>query len=100
MSSRDPDELYGDTVVAVLEIKLRRNGAMSVGGSITDEVYAMHLLDTARDTIRSYHAKRRGGDVSQLIVPAHDTSLAGTAEERKLLDAHGALIAAHEKAGL
>ena len=98
MSSRDPDDLYGDTVVASIEIRLRRNGAMSVGGSITDEVYAMHLLDTARDTVRSYHAKRRGGGTSQLIVPAHDTSLVGTPEEKQLIKAHGALVAAHEAA--
>ena len=89
--TRDPDDLHGDTVVASLEIKLRRNGAMSVGGSITDELYALHLLDTARDTIKSYHAQRRLGNRSQLVVPAYDTSLVGTPEERALLAARDEL---------
>lgn len=96
--SRDPDDLHGDTVVASLEINLRRNGAMSVGGSITDEVYALHLLDTARDTVKNYHAQRRLGNRSQLVVPAYDTSLVGTPEERALLAARDELsnaMAAH-----
>jgi hypothetical protein len=99
MSSRDPDDLYGDTVVASLEIKLRRNGAMSVGGSITDEAYALHLLDTARDTVRNYHNQQRLGLRSTLIVPAYDTSLVGTPEEKKLLAAREELHQARDRAG-
>ena len=95
--SKDPDDLYGDTVVAVLEIKLRRNGCMSLGGSITDETYAMYLLDTARDTLRSYHTSRRLGLTSQLVVPAHDTALVGTPEEKKLIAAREELVAASGK---
>lgn len=90
-SARDPDDLHGDTVVAFLEIKLRRNGSMSVAGSITDEVYALHLLDTARATVRGYHAQRALGHRSALIVPAHDTSLVGTPEEKRLLAARDEL---------
>lgn len=91
VSTRDPDDLHGDTVVACLEIKLRRNGAMSVAGSITDEVYAKYLLDTARATITGYHSQRMLGNRSQLIVPAHDTALVGTPEEKKLLAARDQL---------
>ena len=82
---------HGDTVVAFLEVKLRRSGAMSVGGSITDEVYALHLLDTARETIKGYHTQRRLGNRSPLIVPAYDTSLVGTPEEKKLIAARDEL---------
>ncbi len=89
--TRDPDDIHGDTVVASLEIKLRRNGAMSVGGSITDEESALAMLVTAMDTVRSYHAKRRTGNVSQLIVPAHDTALVGTPTEKALLAARDEL---------
>lgn len=94
--SRDPDDLFGDTVVAELQIKLRRNGAMSVAGSITDETYALHLLDTARDTVRNYHAQRLLGQRSTLIVPAHDTSLVGTPEEKALLGAREQLHVARD----
>lgn len=68
---RDPDALHDDAPVARIEIVLRRSGAMSVAGSIGDETYALAMLDTARDTVKGYHA-RKGG---QIIVPAHDTAL-------------------------
>lgn len=89
--TRDADDLHGDTVVATIEIKLRRNGAMSVAGSITDEAYGLYLLDTARDTLKSHHARGRLG--GGIIVPAHDTALVGTPEEKLLLAAR------HELAG-
>jgi hypothetical protein len=85
--SRDPDNLHGDTVVAEITIQLRRNGCMSVAGSITDETHARYLLDTARDTLANYHLQRRLGMRSPLVVPAHDTALVGTPEERRLLAA-------------
>lgn len=85
--SKDRDDLHGDTVVSEILIQLRRNGSMSVAGSITDEVYARYLLDTARDTLTNYHLQRLLGNRSQLVVPAHDTALVGTSEEKKLLNA-------------
>jgi hypothetical protein len=69
--SRDPDALYDDTVVAVLEIKVRRDGAMSVAGSINDLRYALAMCDNAKDAIRHHHARK----ASPLIVPSYDTSL-------------------------
>jgi len=72
--SRDPDDLYGDDVVAVLEIKCRRNGNMSVAGCIDHEYYALAMLDSARDTIKRHNAKNKinnGG----FIIPANDTAL-------------------------
>lgn len=98
INSRDPDDLHGDTVVCVLELKVRRNGSMSVGGSITDEVYTLALLDTARDIIKSYHARRRSGFVSSLVVPAHDTALVGTPEEKRLIAARDELSNAMARA--
>jgi len=87
--SRDPDDLHGDTIVAQITIALRRNGAMSVSGHINDEMYALHLIDTARDTVKNHHAKLRMGERGGLIIPAYDTSLVGTEAERKLYDARG-----------
>jgi hypothetical protein len=89
--ARDPDDIHGDTIVASLEIKLRRNGAMSVGGSITDEKYALAMLESAKDSIRSYHRSRALGLRSQLIVQAHDTALVGTPEEKLLIGARDEL---------
>ena len=86
-STKDRDDLHGDTVVAEITIQLRRNGCMSVAGSITDETYARYLLDTARDTLTNYHIQRRFGNRSHLVVPAHDTALVGTPEEKQLLQA-------------
>lgn len=58
---------------------------MSVEGSITDEAYAKFLLDTARDTLTNYHIQQKLGNRSPILVPAHDTALVGTPEEKKLL---------------
>lgn len=73
--SKDPDDLYGDEVIACLEIKVRRNGAMSVAGCIYEEKYALAMLDTARDTIKRQNARKRLEDGKGLIIPAHDTAL-------------------------
>jgi len=85
MSNHSMDDLHGDTVVATITIKMRRSGCMSVEGSITDEVYARYLLDTARETLTNYHIQQKLGNRSPIIVPAHDTALVGTPEEKKLL---------------
>lgn len=85
--ARDPDDLHGDTPVATITIIMRRNGCMSVSGSITDEVYAAYLLDTARDTLRNFHARQRMNLGTAIIVPAHDTALTGTPAEKRLLSA-------------
>ena len=94
-AGRDPDELFGDTVVFELVIQIRRNGAMSVAGSINDCEYAKLVLKTAMDTLDTYHARKRLG-LDTLIVPAHDTALVGTEQEKKLLKAKEDLIVAWE----
>lgn len=96
---RDPDDIHGDTVVAEITIKMRRNGCMSVAGSITDEVYARHLLDTARDTLTNYHINQKLGKRSELIVPAYDTSLVGTEAEKKLIKSRDELSNAYAEKG-
>lgn len=83
--------LHGDTVVAVVTIKMRRSGLMSVEGSITDEVFARHMLDTARDVITNYHIQQKLGNRSPIIVAADDTSLVGTPAEKRLLAARDEL---------
>jgi hypothetical protein len=85
--SRDPDDLHGDTIVCQITIACRRNGTMSVSGHINDEAYAMAMLDTAKQSLKSHHDKIRMGQRGGMIIPAHDTALVGTPEERKLYEA-------------
>ena len=72
-ATRDPDDLYGDATVAVIEVRLRRNGAMSVAGSINDERYAVTMLQHAIDSVRDHHARRLLGD--GLLIAARDTGI-------------------------
>jgi hypothetical protein len=70
------DDLHGDTPVARIEIVMLRSGLM---------------LDTARATLDNYHIQQKLGRRSPIIVPAHDTSLVGTPEEKQLLAARDEL---------
>jgi hypothetical protein len=81
------DDLHGDTIVSQITITLARSGCMKLEGSITDEKYALYLLETAKDTIVNYHKAQKRGERSSIIVPAHDTALVGTPEEKLLLNA-------------
>lgn len=78
------EDEFGNTVVAFLEIKLRRNGMMSIGGSITDQEYVLKMIDTARATLVENFKREREG---KIIVPAYDTALVGTPQEKKLIQA-------------
>jgi hypothetical protein len=89
-AGKDPDDVHGDTVVAEIVISMRRNGCMSVQGSINDHEYAKFILDTARDTLNTYHARKRLG-IDSIIVPAYDTALVGTEQEKKLLESRDIL---------
>lgn len=87
---KDVDDIHGDTVVFEIVIQMRRNGCMSVQGNINDHEYAKYILDTARDTLDTFHARKRLG-IDTIIVPAHDTALVGTEQEKKLLIARDEL---------
>jgi hypothetical protein len=84
---KDPDDLHGDTVVFEIVISIRRNGAMSVAGSINDHAYAKMVLESAIDSLGTYHARKRLGLGEGIIVPASDTALVGTEQEQALLGA-------------
>lgn len=73
--SRDPDDLHGDEIIAKIELCIRRNGAMSVGGHINDEAYAIAMCEQAKDAIRNYHSRRRLEHNGKLIIPARDVGL-------------------------
>lgn len=60
---------------------------MRIAGSITDEKFVAYMLDTARETLKGYHAKQKLGQRSPIVVPAYDTALVGTPEEQRLLAA-------------
>jgi hypothetical protein len=81
------DDVHGQTVVAHLDIRMDRAGNMRLAGSITDEKFALFMLDTARDTLKNYHVQQKLGNRSPIIVPAYDTALVGTPQEKLLLNA-------------
>ncbi len=81
------DDLHGMTTVATIKISMDRSGACKVEGSITDRAFAHFLLDTARDVVNNYHNRAALMDGKALIVPAYDTALVGTPEEKLLLAA-------------
>ena len=85
------DDLHGDTIVATIQIDLFRSGMMKMAGSITDEKFVQYMLDTAKETMRNYHAKQKMGLRSSILVPAYDTALVGTPEEKQLLKARDEL---------
>lgn len=87
----DLDDLHGDTIVARIEIVMCRSGMMRIAGSITDEMFARHMLDTARGTLDNYHIQQKLGNRSNIVVPAYDTSLVGTEQEKQLLKARDEL---------
>lgn len=87
----DLDDLHGDTPVAFIGVTLLRSGVMKLEGSITDEAFGLYMLDTARDTIKGYHAQQKLGNRSPIIVHANDTALVGTSEEKALLAARDEL---------
>lgn len=81
------DALHGDTPVATITITLCRSGLMKIEGAITDEKFVEYMLDTARQTMKGYHAKQKLGERSPIVVPPWDTALTGTPEEKKLIGA-------------
>jgi|JI10StandDraft_1071094.scaffolds.fasta_scaffold13234_13 hypothetical protein len=87
MAGQSLDDLHGATTVASISIRMTRDGACRVEGSITDHAFACFLLDTARDVVNNYHNRAKMMDGKAIIVPAYDTALVGTPEEKKLLAA-------------
>lgn len=93
MQSTDPN-LFGDTIVAFIEIKMHRSGCMSISGSITDEASVLAMIDTARATMVNHFKSQKEG---KIIVPAYDTALVGTNMEKKLLQATDQLHRARDE---
>lgn len=85
------DDLHGATAVAQIKISMTRDGACKVEGSITDHAFATFLLDTARDVVNNYHGRAKLMNGQAIIVPAYDTALVGTPEEKLLLKARDEL---------
>lgn len=77
---------FNETVVAFLEIKMRRDGLMSIGGSITDEKAVLAMIDTARATLVNNFKRLKDGKGS-IVVPGYDTAITGTDYEKKLIRA-------------
>jgi len=67
-----PDKIYRmDEITYAIQIKCRRNGSMSTGGSINDKKNALSILDHARTAVIEYHRKlETGGTVN---IPTNQT---------------------------
>lgn len=90
---------FNDTVIAFIEIKMRRNGLMSIGGTITDEAAVLSMLDTARATMVENFKRQRAALAAgkpAIIVPGYDTAATGTPYEKKLINAVNDLHKAHD----
>ena len=87
----DMDDLHGMTVVAHIDIRMDRTGAMRLAGSITDEKFAEMMLKTALETLKNYHIQQKRGLRSPILVHANETALVGTPEEKALLAARDEL---------
>lgn len=61
-----------DDVVASIRIDYHANGEISVKGNIGDKVFALGMLDQARDAVKH---QLRPEDRKQLIVPARDVEV-------------------------
>lgn len=92
------EQLHGATAVAQIKITMTRDGACKVEGAITDHAFATFMLDTARDVVNNYHQRSRLLGGQAIVVPAYDTSLVGTPEEKLLLAARDQLDDAHRRA--
>lgn len=68
--AKDPDDAYGDEVIAAIEIKWRRNGAMSTGGCIGNKEMALAMLDAARDAVIAHHKRIENG--RGVLIPGKD----------------------------
>ena len=67
MQTDRPDDDFA--IVAELNIRLRRNGSMSVEGFTGDKSFALAMLDNARDAIG------RQPGLSSLAIPESDVAI-------------------------
>ena len=87
----DLDDRHGETVVAAITVTMARSGACGVEGSMADHALATFMLDAAKDGVNNYHGRAKLMDGKAIIVPAYDTALVGTPEEKLLLAARDEL---------
>lgn len=92
----DPNEAsFNSRVVAWLNIRMTRDGAMRFEGTITDYRSLLAMLDTARASILE---NMKADQAGRIHVPGYDTALVGTEHEKKLLKAVEDLCVAKDKA--
>lgn len=65
----------GAKVLARIEIQLLENGAVAVRGQITDQKFALEMLDTARDTLKRAYARQKIHAGDYAVVPPEDTAI-------------------------
>jgi hypothetical protein len=69
MKTGDANEMRDDDVIAEIRIRCRRDGAMSVAGDIQDKMYALAMLDSARECIENHHQRQQFMDGKSVMIP-------------------------------
>jgi hypothetical protein len=72
LPSLTEDDLRRDPPQVEIVIRVHRSGAMSVAGNIENEAYACALIDAAKDSLRSYHARAGRARHLALVTPERD----------------------------
>jgi hypothetical protein len=71
MSAKIADRLGQDRMQAQFTIKIWENGALSIEGPIEDKMFALAVLENAKDAIRNH----RNPSVVDILVPKKDVTL-------------------------
>lgn len=72
MSAKIADKFAnGDKVQAQFKITIWDNGALSVEGPIDDKMFALAVLENAKDAVRNH----RSPNMVDIIIPQKDVSL-------------------------
>ena len=62
-----------DSVIAFIELKFRKNGSLSTGGTIYNLPYALAILSNAAQSVRDYHNRLEAG--RSILTPSYDVTL-------------------------
>lgn len=62
-------------VVGVLQMKVRKNGGMSVAGDVDMGPYCLAMIANGKDTVRDHNARRRVEQGKAVILPGASTGL-------------------------
>jgi hypothetical protein len=69
MNNGYPLDSAGDLPVARIEIVMYQSGMIKVEGQITNKEFALTMIDSARETVCNYHARRKIERGDTVLIP-------------------------------